>query len=177
MSAGSRSPIERIGWVGLERLVEEQDRKKVVRLLEGYSRLLEMIADSFPLAAVLDELMLVLEEQVDGMSCSVLLLSPDGTKLVHGAAPSLPERYNRAVDGLAIGPLAGSCGTAAFLRAPVVVCDIATDPRWVDYRELALEEGLRACWSTPIFSADGGLLGTFAMYHHQPFRRRRCTSA
>jgi PAS domain S-box-containing protein len=169
VTAESRKPIDRIVWAGLDRLVEQQDRDKLVRLLEGYSRVLEMVAQSVPLDSVLDELMRVLEEQVDGMSCSVLLLSADGAHLHHGAAPSLPERYSRAVDGLSIGPVAGSCGTAAFLRAPVVVSDIATDPRWAPYKDLALDEGLRACWSTPIFSGRGDLLGTFAMYHRHPF--------
>ena len=134
MEAG-RWPVERISWSGLKRLVEQQDRKKLLLFLEGQARVLEMIAQSsIPLATVLDELMRVLEEQVEGMACSVLLLSGDGKHLLHGAAPGLPDRYNRAIDGLAIGPRAGSCGTAAFLGRPVIVTDIADDPLWADYQ-------------------------------------------
>ena len=97
---------------------------------------------------------------------SVLLLSPDGKRLTHGAAPSLPQPYVEAIDGSEIGPVAGSCGTAAYLGQPVYVSDIATDPLWAAYRDLALPHGLRSCWSTPIRHADGGVMGTFAIYHH-----------
>src|SRR4051812_31972324 len=96
---------------------------------------------------------------------SVLLLSPDGKRLTHGAAPSLPEPYREAINGSEIGPSAGSCGTAAFLGRPIYVTDIATDPLWAAYRDLALPHGLRSCWSTPIRHADGHVLGTFAIYH------------
>jgi GAF domain-containing protein len=107
---------------------------------------------------------------VEGMSdseilTSVLLLSPDGKRLTHGAAPSLPQPYREAIDGSEIGPAAGSCGTAAYLGEPVYVTDIATDPRWAAYRDLALPHGLRSCWSTPIRHADGEVMGTFAIYH------------
>lgn len=97
---------------------------------------------------------------------SILLLSPDGKRLTHGAAPSLPQSYREAIDGSEIGPSAGSCGTAAYLGRPVYVTDIATDPLWAVYRDLALPHGLRACWSTPIRHAGGDVLGTFAIYHH-----------
>ena len=86
----------------------------------------------------------------------------------HGAAPSLPSEYVQAIDGAAIGPCVGSCGTAAFRREPVHVADIATDPLWADYKQLALPHGWRACWSTPIFDSHRNVLGTFALYHHQP---------
>ncbi|MDP1534242.1 MAG: ATP-binding protein, partial [Rubrivivax sp.] len=97
-----------------------------------------------------------------------LLLDDDGLRLRHGAAPSLPEAYNQAIDGGAIGPAAGSCGTAAFRGERVVVDDIASDPLWADYKDLALAHGLRACWSTPIQSAGGQVLGTFALYADRP---------
>ncbi len=99
---------------------------------------------------------------------SVLLLSPDGEHLLHGAAPSLPAAYNDAINGIAIGPSVGSCGTAAYARHPIYVTDIATDPLWSNFRDLALSHGLRACWSTPIESDEGRLLGTFAIYHLTP---------
>src|SRR5207245_3423951 len=88
----------------------------------------------------------------------------------HGAALSLPEGSSRAVDGLAIGPSVGSCGTAAYRREPVYVSDIASDPLWAPYADFALSHGLRACWSSPILSSHADVLGTFAMYYRQPRR-------
>ncbi len=107
---------------------------------------------------------------VEGMSddeilTSVLLLSIDGKHLTTGAAPSLPRAYCDAINGLEIGPSAGSCGTAAFTGRPVYVTDIASDPLWAPYKHLALQHGLRSCWSTPIRHADGQVMGTFAIYH------------
>src|SRR5712691_656742 len=102
----------------------------------------------------------LLEKLSKGALASILLFDPDGNRLRHGAAPSLPKSYIDAIDGSAIGPAAGSRGTAAYRRAPVIVSDIARDPLWADYRHLALPHGLRACWSTPIFASDGGVLGT-----------------
>ena len=107
---------------------------------------------------------------VEGMSdreilTSVLLLSSDGKRLTHGAAPSLPQSYREAIDGAEIGPSAGSCGTAAYLGRPVYVTDIATDPLWAAYKDLALPHGLRSCWSTPVRHADGDVMGTFAIYN------------
>jgi GAF domain-containing protein len=104
----------------------------------------------------------------DQFFVSVLLLDEAGTHLTHCAAPSLPEPYCAAIDGVAIGPNVGSCGTAAFLGHSVFVTDIATDPHWVDYRAVALEHGLRACWSVPLTVADGQVIGTFAIYHPVP---------
>jgi GAF domain-containing protein len=102
------------------------------------------------------------------MLCSVLLLSGDGNHIRHGAAPSLPENYVKAIDGSPIGPKQGSCGTAMYLGDPVVVTDILTDPLWEDYREIAIASDLRACWSTPIMSGRGKVLGSFAMYYREP---------
>ena len=99
---------------------------------------------------------------------SILLLDDDGKRLRHAAAPMLPRSYCDAIDGAEIGPAAGSCGTAAVVGHPIYVVDIETDPLWADYREIALEHGLRACWSTPIFDAEHALLGTFAIYHRTP---------
>jgi len=115
---------------------------------------------------VLNRHLLIVEEMCDDeILTSVLLLSPDGKHLTHGAAPSLPQAYREAIDGSEIGPAAGSCGTAAYSGIPVYVTDIATDPRWAAYREVALPHGLRSCWSTPIRHADGHVMGTFAIYH------------
>ena len=104
------------------------------------------------------------------MLSSILLLDADGIHLRHGAARTLPAGYVRALDGAPIGERAGSCGTAAYLRRPVIVEDIATDPLWSDYKELGLAFGLHACWSTPILDVQGGVLGTFAMHFREPRR-------
>jgi GAF domain-containing protein len=140
-------------------------RKRPETLRAGQNRLLEMIATSAPLMATLDSLVRLIETQIADATCSILLLDRDGKHLRHGAAPHLPAAYNAAIDGVAIGPNVGSCGTAAFRREPVYVSDIASDPLWANYKELALQHGLRACWSTPIMTHHGELLGTFAIYH------------
>ena len=133
----------------------------------GQSRVLEMIAADAPLADVLTRLVLLMEGQAEGLRCSILLLNRDGKHVRHGAAPNLPEAYVKAVNGAAIGPRNGSCGTAMYTRRPVVVTDVMTDPLWSDYRELAKICGLRACWSTPILSAQGDVLGSFATYREE----------
>jgi PAS domain S-box-containing protein len=133
----------------------------------GQSGVLEMIAADAPMADVLTSLVLLMEGQAEGLRCSILLLNRDGKHVRHGAAPNLPEAYVKAVDGAPIGPRNGSCGTAMFTRRPVVVTDVMTDPLWTDYRELAQICGLRACWSTPILSWRGDVLGSFAMYRQE----------
>ncbi len=138
----------------------------------GERAMLEMIARGQPLGETLDALARFIEAESEGALCSILLLdqrdSPSSdVYLRHGAGPSLPDAYNQAIDGMAIGPAAGSCGTAAYRGKPVFVSDIATDPLWDGYRELALPYGLRACWSTPIHGSDGRVLGTFALYHRR----------
>src|SRR5882724_11184036 len=133
----------------------------------GQSGVLEMIAADAPLGDVLTSLVLLMEGQAEGLRCSILLLNHDGKHVRHGAAPNLPEAYVKAVNGAPIGPRNGSCGTAMYTRRPVVVTDVMTDPLWADYRELAKICGLRACWSTPILSAQGDVLGSFAMYREE----------
>jgi PAS domain S-box-containing protein len=149
-------------------ITDIEDRKRAEMLLGGEKRLLEMIARGDSRALILDCLCRLFEEVADGSLSSILLLDPDGKSLRHGAAPSLPRAYIEAVDGAAIGPSAGSCGTAAYRAEPVIVADIATDPLWADYRDLALPHGLRACWSSPILSSEGKVLGTFATYYREP---------
>lgn len=104
-------------------------------------RILAMIMAQSPLSKTLDALCADIEQHDRGMLCSVLLLEADGVTLRNGAAPSLPEEYSRAVDGVKIGPCAGSCGTAIYRKQPVIVSDIATDPLWVGCRHLALPHG------------------------------------
>jgi PAS domain S-box-containing protein len=144
--------------------------QRLVNLAIGQSRVLELIAGGAALPELLAELLLFVEREVPELLCSILLLDADGAHLRHGAAPSLPEAYVRAIDGSAIGPCSGSCGTAAYLAQQVVVEDIETDPLWAAYGELARPHGFRACWSTPIFSSVGDVLGTFAMYFREPRR-------
>jgi signal transduction histidine kinase len=145
-------------------------RKQTEAMLEGQKRALEKVAAGATLVQTLELLIRIVEEQAPDILGSILLLDPDGVHLRHGAAPSLPERFNQAIDGEAIGEYAGSCGAAAFRREAVVVEDIATDPLWEGYRELATAHNLRACWSTPIFDANQRVLGTFAMYFRMPCR-------
>jgi CheY-like chemotaxis protein len=147
---------------------ERGERKRAEALLSEEKRLLEMIAKGNSLSMILDALCRLVEELSKGSLCSILLLDPDGNRLWHGAAPSLPKSYVDAIDGGFIGPAAGSCGTAAYRKEPVIVSDIATDPLWANYRDLALPHGLRACWSTPVLASDGRLLGTFAIYSREP---------
>ncbi len=118
--------------------------------------------------AILADIVRIAEEQTgDGMLASILLLSEDGEHLVMGGAPSLPDDYNAAIEGMRIGQGEGSCGTAAATGDAVFVADIATDPLWADFRELALSHGLYACWSVPIKAGDGSVLGTFANYYRE----------
>jgi GAF domain-containing protein len=139
-----------------------------VALLTAENRILHLIATDQPASEVLSEIARSAESLCgDGILCSVLLLDETRTKLLHGAAPSLPEDYNRQIHGITIGPTVGSCGTAAFTGKQVIVSDIAKDPLWADFKDLALAHGLRACWSTPIVGDDGKLLGTFALYYNR----------
>ena len=144
------------------------DRKRAEVLLAGEKRLLEMVARGESLAQILDSLCRLVEEQTSDVFASILLLDENGKQLRHGGAPSLPKAYTDAIDGSEIGPSVGSCGTAAYLGTQVIVSDIASDPLWANFRELALAHSLRACWSTPISSAEGKVIGTFAMYYREP---------
>ena len=156
---------EVIGGVIVCRDITEAKEEEFFRA--GQSRVLELIAEDAPLSEILTNLVLLMEGQAEGLRCSVLLLSRDGIHVEHGAAPNIPDVYVKAVDGAPIGPHAGSCGTAMYTRQPVVVTDVLTDPLWADYRDLAKISGLRACWSTPILSSQGEVLGSFAMYRQE----------
>lgn len=148
---------------------ELQRRQQAELLLSSQNHVLEEIATGVSLSHILDEIVQSVEEQVPGSICSILSLNSQGTHLYSASASSLPPSYNQSIDGVAIGPNVGSCATAAYLGEPVIVSDIATDPLWEGYRELALSHNLRACWSYPIFSSDKKVLGTFALYHHAPY--------
>jgi len=164
--------VSLVTWKGapavLGTFLDITERRRAEAILAGEREVLELIASGVSLPDVLTALCRVVEAQFDGLLCSVLLIDADGLHLRHAAAPSLPEAYNRAIDGVAIAPRGGSCGTAAYRRAAVIVPDIERDPLWADCRELALRHGLRACWSTPVIGAGGAVLGTFAMYYREP---------
>jgi diguanylate cyclase (GGDEF)-like protein len=110
----------------------------------------------------------MMESQINGSRCSIMLLDDSGKTLQMAAGPSLPDEYKARIDGIAIGQGMGSCGTAAMSGEPVIVSDIQQHPYWADYATLAGSHGLRACWSYPIKAHDGSTLGTFAIYFEQP---------
>jgi len=152
---------------GVQRATAAAEQRLPGALTQLYKTVLELITTDTPLSLALDGLCRFMEAEYPGLLCSVLLVDPDGVTLRHGAAPSLPVEYVRAIDGAQVGPSTGSCGTAAYRDEPVLVTDIASDPLWKDYRALALPHGLRACWSTPIRSRAGQVLGTFAVYYRE----------
>jgi PAS domain S-box-containing protein len=141
-------------------------KRRMEAVQEGERQALELLASGAPLAGVLALIVGFIEQLSPEAIASILLLDDEGKRLRHGAAPRLPAAYNNALEDQPIGPAAGSCGTAAYRREPVVVTDIATDPLWVAYKDLALPHGLRACWSFPIL-AEGRVLGTFAVYYRE----------
>lgn len=178
VEAPFRRPDGTLGWLQINvAFLKEEDqvkevlgiirditeRKRTEEALRFQNRVLELLSQEASLSQMLTTLCQSIEAQCEGALCSVLLL--EGERLRHGAAPSLPEEYNRYVDGLLIGPTVGSCGTAAYLKKQVIVRDTLTDPLWENYREVAQRYGLRACWSTPIIAQDDTVLGTFAVYY------------
>ncbi|WP_419810291.1 EAL domain-containing protein [Bacterioplanoides sp.] len=136
--------------------------------LSRYSHLLELMVSGHSLHTLLEELCYLIQERQPGCIASVLLLSEDGLRLTHGAAPSLPQAYIDGINGVEIGHGVGSCGTAAFNKELVIVEDIDNHPFWGPYKELAAIGNLKACWSQPIFGANNQVLGTFAMYYNEP---------
>lgn len=165
--------ITRVVQLGSERarlwsFRDVTERKQIEQRERSHRHVLEMLARGAQLSAILDAVVLGVEATNPGMLCSILLLDSDGRRLRSGSAPSLPHFYTDAIDGLEIGPGVGSCGTCAASGARVVVENIALHPYWADYRELAQRADLAACWSEPIRGAAGKILGTFAIYHHEP---------
>lgn len=133
----------------------------------GQGQLLELMARGAPLQDTLIRLALLIEAQSEGLYCTVLLLDEDGVHVRPGVGPRMPPAYLQALDGFAIGPDHGSCGSSMFLKQTVIVSDICSDPRWVPYKGLIEGDGFRACWSTPIFSTSQQVLGSFAMYYKE----------
>ena len=154
--------------LGDETSTEIDDRKRAEALLAAENQILEMVATGRPLAVILDGICRLVDKLCDQSMASILMIDQNGRCLRRGAGPSFPEAFLAAVDGVEIGPCVGSCGTAAYRKEQVIVSDIATDPLWANYRELALANGLRSGWSTPILSSDGSVLGVFGVYGREP---------
>jgi PAS domain S-box-containing protein len=150
---------------GTQRDITES--KSLERQINAQNKILEAVALGKPLEEILRLVTESIERQLPGSVSSVLLANDEGTRLFYGSAEGLPAAYNQAIDGIAIGENVGSCGTAAFRREQVIVADIYADSLWRDFRDLAMTHNLRACWSHPIISPSGKLLGTFATYFRE----------
>lgn len=151
-----------VGLVGAARDITLRRRAEFLR--RGHAALLEQIARGYPLETTLDGIARLAEAQLIDIYVSILYYDEKNRSLRHGAAPSIPADYAALIDGIEIGEKVGSCGTAAFRREPVFVCDIQNDPLWADYVSLVAPYGWRSCWSTPIIDATGTLFGTVALY-------------
>ncbi len=138
-------------------------------LLAGENRLLKMVASGRSLADILSALCRLIEELSEGALCGVLLVDRASNRVGHVTGPSLPAQYNEAIRGVTITPEAGPCGLAVYGKEQVIAADVGSDTRWAGgWRALALSHGLRTCWSTPIFSSAGDVVGTFAIYWREP---------
>jgi PAS domain S-box-containing protein len=156
-----------VRWYGTSTDID--DRKRAEALLAGEKRLLEMVAAGRPLPEVLDALCRYVEDGASSDYCSIYLIDPSGTRFQNAAAPRLPSSFNDPIDGAPVDRETGPCGEAACLKTQVVASDVASDPRWPgSFRPHALAHGLRSCWSTPILSLAGEVLGTFAIYRREP---------
>jgi formate hydrogenlyase transcriptional activator len=142
-----------------------QDRKQTETLHAAEKRTLEMVASGASLEHILERLCETIDTQASSVKSAVMLMDADGMHLRHAAGPRVPKGWFEAITPLKVGPCTGSCGTAAALKQRVIVSDIATDPLWTNYRELALSYGLRAAWSQPLLSKNQDVLGTFGMYY------------
>ncbi|HEY0550883.1 MAG TPA: PAS domain-containing protein, partial [Verrucomicrobiae bacterium] len=152
---------------GTTRLITQ--RKRAETQLIQQKEVLEQIVQGAPLLEILESLTRNVEQFAERkLVATILLMAPDGRHLLSAAGRSAPEEWSRYIHGVEIGAAVGSCGTAAFRGERVIVSDIATDPLWADYKEEALRHGLRACWSSPLHSSDGKVLGTFAIYYSEP---------
>ncbi len=157
-----------VKWYGQNTDIE--DGKRAESLLAGEKRLLEMVAKGSSLTAVLEAVCGLVEGAASGCTCSVVLVDPSGTRLGHGAAPSLPGSFLASIVGRPVNADSGPCAMAAYLNEQVIAADLASETRWAAYGwcPMAMAHGLQACWSTPISSAAGKVLGAFALYYDEP---------
>ena len=146
--------------------VDITERKETELFIMETSNILQMIATGEPAKNIYDAIALLYESRHPGLRCSMLILV--GNKLMHGGAPSLPQEYCDAVNGLENGPNVGSCGTSTYTGKSVFVENIETDPKWEKIKHVALPHGMRSCWSEPIKNASGRVLGAFGMYYDHP---------
>jgi len=170
-----RHIVIRIAWIGELRLVNFSDMTahwKSEQRNRAHDTMLEMVAKGLPLPEILNAIVQVIESEEPTSICSILLLD-EKNHLHLGASSSLPKFYNDALEGVEIGLGVGSCGTAAYLKQRIIVEDIMTHEYWKPYKELAQKAGLEACWSEPIVSSLGKILGTFAIYHTKPAKPRK----
>lgn len=152
---------------------ELADRKRAQALLSAQRRSLQLIASGANLTDVLQDLCDTIDSQDLEIISSILLMDSNGEYLLPAAGRRVSEQWAQILTPVPIGPQNGSCGTAAFLKQPVITSDIASDPLWriiegIDFKNLALSHGLRAAWSYPLVSKDDEVLGTFAIYYPQP---------
>jgi formate hydrogenlyase transcriptional activator len=154
---------EVVKWYGTA--IDIEDRKQTESLRAAEKRTLEMIADGASLKDVLNHLCSCIDVQVSPSVTTVLLMDPDGKRLWPSAGPLAPREWVSVISPVPVAVEAGLCGTAAFLKARVIVTDVATDQNWPDeYRDLAIRNRIRAAWSEPILTKDNQVLGTFALY-------------
>ena len=174
---GSRVPVllggalfEASGNEGVAFVVDLTERKRAEAQLEGEKRLLEMVASGCALTDVLTELCEFVEETAADCKCGVYLIDWNGPHFRIGAVPSLPATFNDPCEGLTVSAAVGPCGVAALTKTQVIATDVESDPRWQScaIRPLLLAHGFRSQWSTPIYSRDGRVLGTFAVFQHNP---------
>lgn len=151
-----------VGAVGL--MTDITQRKKNETILEAQKNVFESLIKVGNLETALIHLLRPVEKLMNGVLPSILLLDESGEHLKTGVSIGLPDEYNKAIHGGQIGLGAGSCGTSAYTKKLVISADISTDPNWINYKDIAEKHQLRACWSSPIISYHGKVLGTFAMY-------------
>jgi len=155
------------GVVALGQLQQESDAYLIPRASRRFG-------PHATLAETLEAMVYIVEAKNPGKRCSILLVDDKHERVTVGAGPSLPTEYNAAVEGMRIGPSVGSCGTAAYWNIPVVVEDIARDPLWKDLRDVAAIAGVSACWSCPVTTLEGEVLGAMALYDTQPCAPTNC---
>ncbi|MGC2364767.1 MAG: sigma 54-interacting transcriptional regulator, partial [Candidatus Sulfotelmatobacter sp.] len=146
------------------------DRKRAEDLAAGEKRLLEMVTSGHSMQGILEALCQFVESTTGGCYCSVVLVDPSGTRLEHGAAPNLPDSFVTSIVGRPLNADSGPCAMAAYLNEQVIAADLTTETRWAAYEwcPMALAHGIRACWSMPISSSAGNVLGAFAIYYPEP---------
>ena len=146
------------------------DRKRAEDLAAGEKRLLEMVTSGHSMQGILEALCQFVESMTSGCYCSVVLVDPSGTRLEHGAAPSLPDSFVTSIVGRPLNADSGPCAMAAYLNEQVIAADLTTETRWAadEWCPMALAHGVRACWSMPISSSAGNVLGAFAIYYPEP---------